>query len=334
MNRRIRLRATSVVHRSATEAVIVAPTRIVRFRGGAGTALADRLGTGGWVEVTSAVADSLIEVGACTTAPRPDIDEFPAHVARQVGYLEALTADGADAQRRIAALRVAILGVGGIGANLAMLLAGAGVGHLRLIDFDEVAHHNLNRQLTFVQSDVGQSKVHVVRDRLRALAPAVDVVVGTERVDRCNVVAALRPTELDVLVVAADEPPDIMDVVIEGVHDSGAVVVRGAVGYETGYVGPFFGPEASCWSCFERARLADVDADQRGLADLEGTPGRWSFGPTNMLIASVLAHEVLLRAVRGISSLDAQRVIFRADPFQLAQVASPTCGCGAKERER
>lgn len=64
------------------------------------------------------------------------------------------------------------------------------------------------------------------------------------------------------LVVAADEPADLMSVVATTVRKH-SVAVRGVVGDETGQVGPFVGGGASCWGCFEQQRLGSIMASQR-----------------------------------------------------------------------
>ena len=53
---------------------------------------------------------------------------------------------GEEIQQRFAAASVAVCGLGGLGSNIAIALARAGVGHLHLIDFDRVDISNLNRQ--------------------------------------------------------------------------------------------------------------------------------------------------------------------------------------------
>ena len=65
---------------------------------------------------------------------------------------------------------VAIAGAGGLGSNVAALLARAGVGHLIIADFDIVEAHNLNRQQYFMDQ-VGQTKVEALKDNLIRLNP-------------------------------------------------------------------------------------------------------------------------------------------------------------------
>ncbi len=66
---------------------------------------------------------------------------------------------------------VMLLGLGGVGSYAAEALARAGVGEMTIVDNDDVAISNLNRQLPALASTVGQSKVNVVAERLRDLAP-------------------------------------------------------------------------------------------------------------------------------------------------------------------
>ncbi len=72
------------------------------------------------------------------------------------------------APQRLAAARVGIAGAGGLGSNVAMLLARTGVGRLRIVDADRVEVSNLNRQF-YLPEDVGRPKAVALRDRLASL---------------------------------------------------------------------------------------------------------------------------------------------------------------------
>lgn len=75
---------------------------------------------------------------------------------------------------------VAVFGLGGVGSWCAEALARSGVGHLTLIDRDEVGVSNINRQLCALSSTVGRSKTEVMRERILDIAPDADVraVIG------------------------------------------------------------------------------------------------------------------------------------------------------------
>ncbi|NLF98988.1 MAG: tRNA threonylcarbamoyladenosine dehydratase [Lentisphaerae bacterium] len=82
---------------------------------------------------------------------------------------------GADAVERLRTSRVALFGLGGVGSFTAEALARAGVGHLLLVDGDNVASSNLNRQLVALHSTLGQPKADVMAARIRDISPAVRV---------------------------------------------------------------------------------------------------------------------------------------------------------------
>ncbi len=66
---------------------------------------------------------------------------------------------GMDGQLKLKQARVLMIGAGGLGAPLGLYLAAAGVGHLRIVDFDVVDFTNLQRQVTFSTSDVCRPKI-------------------------------------------------------------------------------------------------------------------------------------------------------------------------------
>ena len=70
---------------------------------------------------------------------------------------------------------VAVFGIGGVGSFTVEALARVGVGHLVLIDKDDIDATNINRQLHALSSTVGRSKVEVMRERINEINPAAQV---------------------------------------------------------------------------------------------------------------------------------------------------------------
>lgn len=68
-----------------------------------------------------------------------------------------------------------ILGCGGLGCNIAVHLAGAGIGKLMLCDGDKVSYSNLNRQFLYTRADIGERKVTCARKRLKQYSPECDI---------------------------------------------------------------------------------------------------------------------------------------------------------------
>lgn len=98
---------------------------------------------------------------------------------------------GEELQDKISAARVAVCGLGGLGSNIAIALARAGVGHLHLIDFDRVDLTNLNRQ-QYAVGQLGQYKTDALRETLSLVSPYCDVTCDTIQVTEENLPDLLK----------------------------------------------------------------------------------------------------------------------------------------------
>ena len=84
---------------------------------------------------------------------------------------------GKEKMEKLAAARVCIFGIGGVGGYVAEALARSGVGHLELVDNDVVCLSNLNRQIIATHETLGQYKVDVMKERILSINPAAEVTV-------------------------------------------------------------------------------------------------------------------------------------------------------------
>lgn len=82
---------------------------------------------------------------------------------------------GTAALERFRAARVAVVGIGGVGSWAAEALARSGVGHLTLIDPDEICLTNVNRQLHAMDGTIGRFKTAAMAERIRAIHPDAEV---------------------------------------------------------------------------------------------------------------------------------------------------------------
>jgi tRNA threonylcarbamoyladenosine dehydratase len=98
---------------------------------------------------------------------------------------------GSGSLARFRQSRVAIVGLGGVGSWAAEALARSGVGHLTLIDADDLCLSNTNRQLPAVVGEYGRSKVQVMAERCLAINPAIEVDA---------VASFLTPSNLELLL--------------------------------------------------------------------------------------------------------------------------------------
>lgn len=82
---------------------------------------------------------------------------------------------GSEGLERLAACRVAVFGLGGVGGNAVEALARSGIGALDLIDNDKISISNLNRQLFALRSTVGRYKTDVAKERIHDINPSATV---------------------------------------------------------------------------------------------------------------------------------------------------------------
>lgn len=80
---------------------------------------------------------------------------------------------GDETLEMLAQSHVVVVGMGAVGSYALEVLARSGVGHLRLVDFDTVGITNINRQLLATDSTIGKKKVHVAKERVLDINPAV-----------------------------------------------------------------------------------------------------------------------------------------------------------------
>jgi sulfur-carrier protein adenylyltransferase/sulfurtransferase len=103
---------------------------------------------------------------------------------------------GMAGQRKLKATSILLVGAGGLGSPLALYLAAAGIGRLGLVDFDVVAHSNLQRQILHGTEDVGRSKLDSARDAIRRINPNVEVIGHETRLESDNAFAVLEPYDI------------------------------------------------------------------------------------------------------------------------------------------
>lgn len=115
--------------------------------------------------------------------PGPELT--PVQVTRYSRHL-LVPGMGIEAQRRLLAARVAVVGAGGLGSPILSYLAAAGVGHLTVIDDDVIDVTNLQRQVVHRTDAVGVRKVDSAADFVRALNPDVTVEVRHTRITPDN----------------------------------------------------------------------------------------------------------------------------------------------------
>jgi molybdopterin/thiamine biosynthesis adenylyltransferase/rhodanese-related sulfurtransferase len=109
---------------------------------------------------------------------------------------------GAKGQAALARARVLVVGLGGLGSPVLQYLAGAGVGHLGLVDADVLDASNLHRQPIYALSEVGNPKVDLARAAVAEINPSVQVETHGVRLNADNALELIR--SYDIVVDCSD----------------------------------------------------------------------------------------------------------------------------------
>ena len=113
--------------------------------------------------------------------------------------------------------KVCILGLGGLGSNVAILLARSGIGYLKLVDFDIVEASNLNRQQYRI-SHIGMKKTEAIRTIIKEVNPFVEVEILNKKIDRENILSIVGDVEIvvEAFDVAETKAMAIEELLING----------------------------------------------------------------------------------------------------------------------
>ena len=172
------------------------------------------------------------------TLPPAELDRYRRHVV--------LPEVGVEGQLRLRAARILVVGAGGLGSPVALYLAAAGIGRIGIVDDDRVDITNLQRQVLYGTSDLGEPKTERARSRLADLNPHVEVVPHELRLVAANALEVL--TDYDIVVDGSDNFPTrylVSDacVLLRKPH------VYGSIYRFEGQVSVFWAGRGPCYRC-------------------------------------------------------------------------------------
>ena len=149
-------------------------------------------------------------------------------------WTEALIArHGIELHKQFSSVTVAVCGLGGLGSNIAVALARAGIGKLVLIDFDRVDVTNLHRQ-QYKANQVGRYKTDALAENLLEIAPYAEIETVTERITEENFIDILK--DVDVVCEAFDRAESkamLVNCVLEQLPECYLVAASGMAGIST-----------------------------------------------------------------------------------------------------
>jgi adenylyltransferase/sulfurtransferase len=186
-------------------------------------------------------------------------DDQLARYARHIVLKEI----GGAGQARLLSADVAVIGAGGIGSPAILYLAAAGVGTIRVIDDDDVALSNLQRQILFGTADLGAPKAEAAMAAVGRVNPDVKLVPINARIDAANADLILR--DADVVLDGCDNFATRL-AVADAAQRLRIPLVSAAVGPFEGQLATYRGWEAGkpCYRCLVGE---PADAPERNCAE-------------------------------------------------------------------
>ena len=169
----------------------------------------------------------------------------PAELARYSRHI--LIPDvGVPGQERLKASSALLIGAGGLGSPLALYLAAAGIGRIGIVEFDKIDETNLQRQILYGTSQVGQSKLQRATDRLRDLNPAITIEPIEEPLTSANALELFR--NYDVVADGTDNFPTRY-LVNDACVLTGKPNVYGSIFRFEGQISVFNYQDGPCYRC-------------------------------------------------------------------------------------
>ena len=168
-------------------------------------------------------------------------------------------------QKLVKNSRVLIIGVGGLGCEIAKNLAMLGVGHLDLVDLDIIEHSNLNRQILFTNAKLGEPKAIVAAKKLREINPNITIIgyhTSLERLDPSLYYNA------DVIIGGLDSMNARLNLNAQCIRFRKPLVDGGVSGYH-GHIYTIFPYKNACYECNP---LPIVENDEMAACTVVGIP--------------------------------------------------------------
>ena len=140
---------------------------------------------------------------------------------------------GIEFQKKISSTTVVVCGLGGLGSNIAISLARAGIGKLILIDFDKVDITNLHRQ-QYKANQIGMCKTEALQNNLKEINPYLETKIHTICLDESNAKDVLA--DADIICEAfdnAEAKANIVNFVLSEMPDKYIVAASGMAGLDS-----------------------------------------------------------------------------------------------------
>lgn len=252
-------------------------------------------------------------------------------------YYDLISSDVKDFQEELSKKTVGLIGMGGMGSNIAMNLVAAGIGTLVFSDGDIIEKSNLTRQYLYRESDIGKYKVDIARDRLKELNSEVNIIPIREAVSGPEFFYKYKElSECDFIVISADSPAKIHDWINDASIDIGFPYSNAGYIEKYGIVGPLVVPgDTACYECYKfteyNENINQFEYEEQG-EELNRNIQASSYGPLNALVASIQSNEVIRYLLKFETKTKGERLLIDSENYRIYEeevLKRPSCKtCG------
>lgn len=219
-----------------------------------------------------------------------EIDRFNKHLMlREIGV---------KGQKRIKAAKVVVIGAGALGSPVIQYLAAAGIGTIKVVDFDEVSLGNLQSQVIHGSRDVKRPKVASARDTIKAINPKIKIETENVKADADNIEEIIEGYDI---VADCTDNYKARYLINDACALNGIPIVFGAIYQYEGQVGVFNLNQGPCLRCQfpapPPAGLVPTCAEGGAISPLPG------------IIGSIQANEILKLVIGIGESLDGKLLV-------------------------
>lgn len=188
-------------------------------------------------------------------------------------------------QEKLQSAHVLLVGAGGLGAPALLYMAAAGIGHITIIDGDNVDTTNLNRQICFADNDIGKPKASSAANVARRLNPSLTITAIDQWLDSDK---ADEIITRGMIVADATDQAETRVLINQVCHKNGGVMVFAGASRFEGQMSSFrsgIDKNSPCFSC--------VFPDISGTSNVPRCSDVGILGPITGIIGSMMAMEVM-----------------------------------------
>jgi len=226
---------------------------------------------------------------------------------------------GETGQERLKQSHVVVAGIGGLGCSTSVYLASAGVGHLTVVDCDQVVLSNLNRQVLYWEEEIGGGKSSLAARKLARLNPTINIISLFEKITEDNVRDIIKGSDV---VIDGMDNFETRFILNSGCVMEGIPFIHGGVYGLLGEVTTIIPGETPCLAC-----IFPTAPKKEGTIPV--------FGVTPAFIGALQAAEAI-KLLAGFGNLLTNRMLYvdgTAMEFSFCPLTkNPDCRvCGVRE---